>query len=357
MKKITVKIVLLILVPFLLSGCVLKVKNKVEPDGGIYRTSDNGMTWEKKSDLLKTGAQTGSLAGMNIVFLKQDPTDHLTFFASTQEQGLFVSWDGATSWRSLLADKGLIVGMAVDSQSPCVIYAATAKDVYKTYDCGRKWQSIFYEKRTNATLTNLVIDTTEPSNIFLGISVADKGEIIWSQDSGLSWQVLKGNFKSPVQGIYINPKNTRILYATLKKGFYRSPDKGITWEDLSKRLEELKLQNGDQITDLTFLPNLEDGVLTVSKYGLLRSENSGVDWQAYILLQQPNTINIYSLALNQNDPNEIYYGTDRGIYRTVDGGANWITLKSPTSRYIKTLIMDQESPNQLYFGAWSPPKN
>lgn len=357
MKKITTKIIIILFIPLLLSGCMLQVKTKAEPDGGIYRTIDSAMNWENKSALLKTGDQVGSISGLNVEFVKQDMTDRLTLFASTREQGLFVSWDGAESWRSILADKGVIIGVAVDSQSPCVIYAATAKDVYKTNDCGRRWQSIFYEKRNDAQLTELVIDNTDPKNLFLGTSVAGKGEIVWSQDNGLSWQVLKGNFKSPVEGIYINPKNTRIIYAALKKGFYRSPDKGVTWEDLSKRLEELKLKSGDEVTDLSFLPNLEDGILTVSKYGMLRSENSGIDWQAYILLQQPNTINILSLVVNQKDVNEIYYGTDKGIYRTVDGGANWITLKSPTGRFVKSMIMDPEFTNQLYLGAWTPPKN
>jgi photosystem II stability/assembly factor-like uncharacterized protein len=357
MKKITTKIIIILFTPFLLSGCFLQVKTKAEPNGGIYRTMDSGKNWENKSALLKTGDQVGSISGLNVEFIKRDLTDRLTLFASTREQGLFVSWDGAESWRSILADKGVIINVAVDSKSPCVIYAATSKDVYKTNDCGRRWQSIFYEKRNDAKLTELVIDNSDPMNLFLGTSVAGKGEIIWSQDSGVSWQVLKGNFKSSVQGIYINPKNTRIIYTALKKGLYRSPDKGVTWENLSEHLEELKLSKGNEVIDLLFLPNLEDGILTVSKYGILRSENSGIDWQAYILLQQPNTINIFSLAINQKDVNEIYYGTDKGIYRTVDGGANWMTLKSPTGRFIKSIVIDPEFTNLLYLAAWMPPKN
>lgn len=345
---------LLPLVMLILSGCLLQVKTEAAPDGGVFRSIDSAMSWENKSLLLSAGEQSATIAGFNVEFLFIDPTDSRTLYAGTREKGVFVTWDGAESWRSLLADKGNIVSFAVDQTFPCTLYAAGAKEIYKSIDCGRKWRSVFYEKRNDATITKILVDPEDSSRIFMGTAVGNRGEIIWSQDNGESWQVLRANFKSPVQGIYINPKNSRIMYAALKKGFYRSPDKGITWEDLTPRFNELDLKNADEVTGLEFIPSLEDGVLIGSKHGLVRSDNSGVDWQAYILLQQPNTIGVHSLVLNKQNESEIIYGTDKGIYRTVDGGANWTTIKSPTNRIIKSLVMNPDQTNILYLGGWAP---
>lgn len=356
MKKHQLTVLLFILLPFLLSACGLQVKTKSEPDGGVYRTVDSAANWENHSAVVHTGDQAASFNGTNVEFLYMDPSDRNTIFASTREQGLLITWDGAASWRKLLTDKGLIVGVGVNSSSPCIIYAATAKDVFKTIDCGRNWQSVFYEKRDKATINTLVMDSEDPTKIFLGIGIDNKGEVVWSQDEGMSWQVIKANFTSPVTKLFINPKNSRIIYAALKKGFHRSPDKGVTWEDLTPRFKELDLKNADEVYNLSFLPGLEDGFITVSKYGLLRSDNSGVDWQAYILLQQPNSVTIRSFVLNHNNTDEMYYGTDKGLYRTVDGGSNWITLAPPTGRSVNSLLMDPEFANVVYLGAWSPAK-
>ncbi len=353
------KLKLILFLPLLtvfLSGCILQVKTEKTPDGGIYRSTDSAANWENKSLVLSVGEQNLTLNDTNVEFLYLDPSDNKTLYVGTREKGVFVSWDGAETWRSILSNKGNIISFAVDQNYPCTLYAASSKEIYKSIDCGRKWRSIFYEKRNDATITKIVIDPEDSSRIFMGTSVANRGEIIWSQDYGESWQVLRANFKSPVQGIYINPKNPMVIYAALKKGFYRSSDKGIAWEDLSPRFNELDLKNADEVIALEFIPSFEDGILIASKYGLLRSENSGVDWQAYILLQQPNTANIQSLVLNKKNENEIIYGTDRGIYRSVDGGANWTTIKPPTARLIKSLIMDPEQTNILYLGGWLPSK-
>lgn len=354
-KKLKVYIFFPLMV-ILLSGCFLQVKTQETPDGGVYRSLDGALNWENKSFLLSVGDQISSIDGFNVEFLFLDPTDTKTLYVGTRERGVFVTWDGAESWRPILTDKGNIISFAVDQNYPCTLYAANAKEIYKSIDCGRKWRPVFYEKRNDATITKIIVDPEDSKRIFIGAAVGNKGEIIWSQDNGESWQVLHTNFKSPVQGIYINPKNFRIMYVTLKKGFYRSPDKGITWEDLSPKLNELGLKNADEVSAFEFLPSLEDGVLIASKYGLIRSNNSGVDWQAYILLQQPNTTNIYSLVLNKQNENEIIYGTDKGIYKTIDGGVNWTTIKSPTSRIIKSLIMNPEQTNILYLGGWVPNK-
>lgn len=347
------QIVILLIMPLILSACSFTVKTKATPTGGIFKSVDAAQNWENKSAVIGV-TETTSINGHNVDFLVMDPTDNNTLYAATRENGLYVSWDGANSWRSLLAGKGSLRGLVVDPTNPCFIYTATSKNVYKSLDCGRRWREVFFEKRTNANIVDIAIDPYTPSKIFLSFDTAKKGEIIWSQDAGESWQVLKSDFRYALTGLFINPKDTRIMYATTEKNIWKTNDQGLSWTLLSDKLKEQGFKNGEIVSAVVFLPDLADGIITVSKYGLLRSENGGNDWQSYILLQQPSTVNILSLAVNPANTQEMFYATDKGFYKTVDGGGNWITLSPPTNRWSKFLVIDPTQTNVLYLAAWLP---
>jgi len=344
----------LLILPLLLAGCGLQLKNEPVANGGMWTSIDQAVTWALTSRIATISDTPDSLSTSNVNFIKLDPVVNSTLYASTRERGLFVSWDGGKSWRQVLGDKGEIIDLAIDNKNSCILYAATAKNVYLSTDCGRRWESTFSEKRSDAQIRAITIDVYETNNIILGLQVGGNGEVIWSQDSGASWQVLKGNFRSPVHGVYLNPKDTRLIYVALDRGLWRTYDKGVTWEELTNKFREIELVGGEIVVDLVFLPEYENGFLTATKYGLLLSENGGDDWQAYILLQQPNKIDIQSLAVNPENSDEIYYGTKNGLYKTVDGGNNWVTINPPSPRWVKSLVIDPSSTNTLYLGAWSP---
>jgi photosystem II stability/assembly factor-like uncharacterized protein len=98
-------------------------------------------------------------------------------------------------------------------------------------------------------------------------------------------------------------------------------------------------------------PNVPDGLLYVSQYGfLLRSKDGGATWQDIKLLTPPSATLIYSLAVNPKNEKELFYGTSKALYRTVDGGVNWITRALPTSRAVKFIVLDPKGPNTLYIG-------
>ncbi len=357
MKKNKFLLISLLLIPFVLSACSLSVKTKPSsPNSGVYKSTDSGIIWELKSSVLRIGAEPVTIANHSINFLEMDPIDINTIYAGTREKGLYVSYDSANSWRHLLSEKSQIVDVVIDPVSSCNIYAVTAKTVYKTVDCGRKWRAVFYEKRKNASIIDISIDNYDSSRLYLSYKTGSNGEIFTSSDYGESWQVIKSDFKSGMKGLYINPKDTRIMYAATEKRLFRTSDRGITWEDLTKIFKEAGMKNGQIVSDMVFLPQYDDGIISVSKYGLLLSEDSGQNWQSYILLQQPNSVQILSFVVNLENTDEMYYGTAKGIYRTVDGGENWITLKPPTTKNIKALLMDPEKTNSIYIGAWAPPE-
>ena len=63
-------------------------------DAGLYRSDDAGETWQAAAQGLPTGG---------IVTLALDPRQPQQLYAATPGGGLYLSEDGATSWRALTA--------------------------------------------------------------------------------------------------------------------------------------------------------------------------------------------------------------------------------------------------------------
>jgi len=97
-------------------------------------------------------------------------------------------------------------------------------------------------------------------------------------------------------------------------------------------------------------PTKNDAILYVSSYGLFRSDDGGETWKNIKLLTAPNTVNIFSLAINPQNSKEIYYSTPSAIYKTEDGGENWRTLFSPSERAPVTILVNPDDPNVIYLG-------
>ena len=63
-------------------------------DAGLYRSDDAGETWQAAAEGLPPGG---------IVALALDPRQPQQLYAATPSGGLYLSEDGATSWRVLTA--------------------------------------------------------------------------------------------------------------------------------------------------------------------------------------------------------------------------------------------------------------
>jgi len=339
----------LLVAVFSLSGCVINIKTQGGNDGGVYHTQDNGDNWSQITMVYRVEDLQKTFSTVDLTTMVMDPTDKKALYIGTQTDGMFYTYDGGVGWHQTLTGLGGINAIAISPKERCIIYTAIQNKIYKSVDCNRHWNYQLVETREDPkdSITSLAIDNFDTSNVYAGTS---GNGLFLSQDTGFSWQALKF-FDYPIIKILINPKNSKIIYvATGSKGIFKTTDGGANWiQILDQKLVEAKQYLLDY-RSLILDPTLDDGLLYASQYGLLRSTNGGTTWEDIKLLTPAGTATIYSIAINPQNGQEIYYGIKDALYRSVDGGKNWITRNLPSSRAAAFLIVDPVDPATVYLG-------
>ncbi len=98
--------------------------------------------------------------------------------------------------------------------------------------------------------------------------------------------------------------------------------------------------------------------------GLWKSESGGTAWEP--IFDKQTTASIGAVAIQQSNPSVIWVGTGEGnprnslnggdgIYKSLDGGKNWIKSGLDKTRNIHRIIIDPQNPNTVYVGAIDSP--
>jgi len=98
--------------------------------------------------------------------------------------------------------------------------------------------------------------------------------------------------------------------------------------------------------------------------GLWKSNSGGVTWEP--IFDKESTASIGAVAIQQSNPSVIWVGTGEGnprnslnggfgVYRSLDGGKNWIFMGLKETRHIHRIIIDPTDPNTVYVGAIGSP--
>ncbi len=139
-----------------------------------------------------------------------------------------------------------------------------------------------------------------------------------------------------------------ILAASDLSGFYRSQDRGATW-DVIGAAQGLKTTHASSIGFHPTDPNI---ILLGTEEGIYYSDNRGNSVQQVLADGY-----ITDLGLSPDDPNvgyaayhSVWDATDGQVYKTTDGGLTWsqVSVNLPNGLRILKLILDPSDVNTLY---------
>ncbi|MDT0540128.1 VPS10 domain-containing protein [Croceitalea sp. P059] len=98
--------------------------------------------------------------------------------------------------------------------------------------------------------------------------------------------------------------------------------------------------------------------------GLWKSTSGGIKWEP--IFDKELTASIGAVAIQQSNPSVIWVGTGEGnprnslnggfgVYKSLDGGKNWLAMGLENTRHIHRVIIDPTDPNTVYVGAIGSP--
>ncbi|MCA9277741.1 MAG: hypothetical protein H6815_03035 [Phycisphaeraceae bacterium] len=320
-------------------------------DGGVWRTTDGGATWQPLTDHMPTTA-TGALA--------VDPTNDMIVYAGTGEAnyanhsryglGVFKTIDGGDTWshhaETTFAGR-CFSKIAIDPNNTDVLYAsitraggfpalAAAKEhpgkdgpvgVFKSIDAGVTWTRL-----TNGLPDLIATDiaiSTDSTTVFAGIGdiFGDSGNGVYrSIDAGASWQKMTSGLPASVVGrvsVATAPSNSDVVYALFAQpsnstgggafnlGGYKSINGGDTWTTYG---DVSQSSYGWYLSCIGVNPADEN----MAFYGGLDMERVTQSGSATIT---PPHVDCHAVAFDANG--HLLAGDDGGLHRSLNFGNDW----------------------------------
>ncbi|MDO7171716.1 T9SS type A sorting domain-containing protein [Mariniflexile sp. AS56] len=273
-------------------------------DGGISKTTDDGVTWTDVTGNIAVGQQT------NIEL--SEITENL-FFAGLQDIGSLKYNNG--SWSVLSGGDG---------------------------------EDGFID-RTNDDF--MVSSTTNGAFFYTTNGGASYSDIPWYPD------MPSGEWFSPIQQ---DPINVDIVYIGGRPDLYVSTDLFSGNEDITYTKTGVTPPNPAASNILRFevAPSNNSVIYVIKENVISKSINAGSTWSDITAGLPVGVVRLKNLTVSNTDASKVWvvfsgYADDEKVYKTVDGGANWINVSNGLPNIpMNTIVYRKNSVNdEVYVGA------
>ncbi|MBL7919439.1 MAG: exo-alpha-sialidase [Bacteroidia bacterium] len=186
---------------------------------GIYKSTNNSVTWTNSS----SGLPTASITPKIKTFTKSGSS----IFAGGNI-GVFRSTDNGSSW--IDANNGLGVSSVIELFSAgSIVFAGTSNDCYRSADNGTSWNTI----NTGLPLTNKNIHNFCSNGNTILLVAGNLNTLYLSNDNGNTWSIANNSIGILVNAVVSYGNN---FYISTFSGVYVSEDNGLTWQNISQGL-------------------------------------------------------------------------------------------------------------------------
>jgi len=299
-------------------------------DKGIFKSIDNGDNWVEVSSSFRKVPFTN---------LAINPSNGY-IFAFTPGK-ILMSPDNGTTWTKVNSDfqynlsNGYLPSVLINPKSGSIfVLVSNPNRLLRSEDNGRTWKPVFFYEEVTINTPTLAVD---PRNGYIYTDY-------WrSKDDGNTWESFGRLISSPILYLEVNPKNGDI-YAAVKQSVFKSTDNGDTWKEIGVGLFDVNefKKYGEYLNEklfysLTYFPYGPDSfyyiffdprtnyIFVSTREGLYRTMDKGDYW-----LEISNNFNdnlILSLAINPLN-RDLFVVTLNGLYRSTDRGENWTKVDS-----------------------------
>jgi photosystem II stability/assembly factor-like uncharacterized protein len=341
--------------------------------GGVWRTTDGGLTWENISDgFFKTGsvgAIAVSEADPNVIYVGMGESCWRGNISPGD--GVYKSTDGGKTWKHMgLAETQFIARIRIHPKNPDLVYVAAMghafgpnpeRGVYRSRDGGKTWEKVLY-KSDKAGAVDLAMDPNNPRILYAALYEARRypwGFVSGGPDSGIykttdggdTWTDITNNPGLPKGlkgriGITVSPARPDRVWAIIEaegdgKGLYRSDDGGATWQKVNGDPE--LVQRPWYYMHVVADPQDPETVYVLNVQ-FWKSTDGG---RTFTRIPTPHGDN-HDLWIDPRNPKRMIEGNDGGATVTFDGGASWSSLLTQPTAQFYHVTVDRRFPYRVY---------
>ena len=341
--------------------------------GGVFKTTDSGITWKNISDdFFKTGS-VGAIAvsesDTNIVVVGMG--EHAARGVMTSMgDGVYKSMDAGKTWTHLgLEHTRHISDVIIHPKNPHIIYVAAQgaqygpseeRGIYKTDDGGETWKKIWFINETTGA-SSLSMDMTNPRILYAAMwqhrrypwyieSGGEHSGLYKSVDGGATWEKMKEGLPHPMgkAGVSVSRAHPNRVYAVIEAekeqgGVYRSDDAGKTWKQVNK--DRVNIARSWYYMEI-FADPQNANVVYVLNAPVMKSIDGG---KSFANIPVPHGDN-HHLWINPNDNTNMINSNDGGANISFNGGQSWSTQRNQSTAQFYRVITDNLVPYHVYGG-------
>jgi photosystem II stability/assembly factor-like uncharacterized protein len=220
-----------------------------------------------------------------------------------------------------------ITCLEIDANYSNTIYAGTSNEgIFVSSDLGRTWKWIGKGLELNQpgyVPTYVAINAIETVKGKIGaIYAGTSNGLFLTADGGLNWGVT-GNLKGKVYSIYIDQNDVSLILVGTDNGVYRSIDSGKSFEEANKDITNTIVYcflKDSSMKDAYYIGTNKGIFKTIDGCDTWLSVSSGLGGA------------VYSIAQNPKKPYILYAAVSTGVYRTYDYGDYWANITNWESK-------------------------
>jgi len=339
--------------------------------GGVWKTTDTGLTWNNVSDAFFKTSSVGAIAvsesDPNVVYAGMG--ESCVRGNASNGDGVYKSVDGGKTWKNVgLQDSYQIGAVRIHPKNPDIVYVAALghlwgpnemRGVYRSTDGGATWKQVLTRGR-DAGAVDLALDPSNPRVIYAGFwqvrrnphhfDSGGAGSGLWkSTDGGDTWTDISRAPGLPKGvmgriGITVSPANPERVWAIVEAadgGIFRSDNAGRTWTKTND--QSIHRQRAWYYSHIFADPKSADTIYSLN-VGMYRSTDAGRTWTP---MSPPHGDN-HALWISPENPQRMIQGNDGGATITTDGGRTWSTvMNQPTAQFYR-VALDNDFPYNIY---------
>ncbi len=326
--------------------------------GGLWKTTDGGVTWGPVTDFKITSASVGAVA-------VSETNPDLVFIGMGEScirgnimpgDGVYRSTDGGESWEHVgFGDSDAISKIRIHPTNPDIVYVASfgkysvaspQRGVFKSTDGGESWRKVLF-RDDNTGAVDISIDRNDPNVIYAALWEAYRKEyqmssggpgsgLFKSTDGGETWTEITRAPGMPQDGLIgrigvsVSGGDSNRVYALVENdngGLFRSDDAGATWALVN---DDRSIRQRAFYYTHVFADTRDPDVVYMENTTLFRSTDGGETTES---INNGTHGDFHDLWIDPDDPSHMVVGNDGGGAVTVDTGESWTDEDYSTAQF------------------------